>query len=286
MKLPNLSLNDLFRSPPLGPVLAGAHVGAGSHDAPRADDKPSDHLLFARGSDDDGFSEYDDDPPYEEPAQGTRRAPGAQRGSGGAGGSGGGGNGGRQRSVQFQPEERYWTEYLRIALPIVGLLLMIGLFWYWASQLTDDDNGGEPITTETPGVAELITPDSTPAPTQQVVVPPTSTAAEEPASTPEADAPADEETPVDEPVDEEPAAESGAFAVDDPALVNDDGVNLRSAATTAEDNVVATLDSGEALSILGGPTEAEEYVWWEVIVESTGDTGFIVEDFIDPAEAS
>lgn len=286
MKLPSLSLNDLFRSPPLGPVLAGAHVGAGSHDAPRADDKPSDHLLFARGSDDDGFSEYDDDPPYEEPAQGTRRAPGAQRGSGGAGGSGGGGNGGRQRSVQFQPEERYWTEYLRIALPIVGLLLMIGLFWYWASQLTDDDNGGEPITTETPGVAELITPDSTPAPTQQVVVPPTSAPADEPASTPEADAPADEETPVDEPVDEEPAADAGGFAIGDAVVINDDGVNLRDDATTAGSTVVTTLNTDDVLTIEDGPFEADDYVWWQVIVEDSSEVGFVAEDFFDPAEAS
>jgi len=244
-------------------------------------------MLFARGSDDDGYGGYDDDPPYEDPPQSTRRAPGAQRaGSGGSGNGGGSGSGGRQRSVQFQPEERYWTEYLRIALPIIGLLLMIGLFWYWASQLTDDDNGGgEPVATDPPGTTEMITPPSTPAPTQQVVVPPTSPPADEPVSTPDADAPPAEEEPADtDPVEEEPVDGGGTFAADDPVVINDDGVNLRSAPTTAEDNVVAVLDTGEVLTILSGPEEAEDYVWWEVIVETTTETGFVVEDFIDPAQ--
>jgi hypothetical protein len=29
--------------------------------------------------------------------------------------------------------------------------------------------------------------------------------------------------------------------------------------------------------------EAEEYVWWEVILPN-GDSGWVVQDFIDPAE--
>ena len=31
-----------------------------------------------------------------------------------------------ERTVSYQPEERYWTDYLRIALPVFGLLLLIG----------------------------------------------------------------------------------------------------------------------------------------------------------------
>jgi hypothetical protein len=247
-------------------------------------------MLFASGgSDDDGYGGYDDDVPYEEPPpQSTRRAPGAQRG-GGSGNGGGSGSGGRQRSIQFQPEERYWTEYLRIALPIIGLLLMIGLFWFWASQLTSDDNGGdEPIATTAPGVADLITPESTPQPTQQVVVPPTSAPAEDPPpSTPAEEAPPPEEEPVEEePADEEPAEEepaAGGFEIDQSVVVTEDGLNMRDDSTTAGE-IVTTLDAGAVLTIQDGPVEGDSYTWYQVIVEETGELGWVADDFIEAAE--
>ena len=229
-------------------------------------------MLFASGSDDDGYDGYDDDP--DEPAQSTRRTPGAQRGGGSSGGGGGSGSGnGRQRSVQFQPEERYWTEYLRIALPIIGLLLMIGLFWYWASQLTDDGNGSdEPTATLPPGTTEVITPPSSPEPTQEQIVQPT-----EPAETP-AGTPDDgngfpvEETP--EEATEDPAAD-GAFAVGDFVTVVEGGVNMRSDPTTAGENIVRALEGGEVLEIQGEPVEADGFTWYEVLVSETGEIGWV-----------
>jgi hypothetical protein len=239
-------------------------------------------MMFASGSDDDGYGGYDDDPQYEdEPAQNTRRAPGAQRGGSGgsgSGGSGGSGGGGRQRSVQFQPEERYWTEYLRIALPIIGLLLMIGLFWFWASQLTNDNDGGqEPISTQPPGTTEIITPPSTPAPTQAPVVQPTEVPAETP--TEESESTPDDTAP-EEPVDE---GDAGTFAVGDFVVVVD-GVNMRSEPTTAEENVVRALEDAEVLEIQGDPVEADGFTWYEVIVESSGETGWVASEFIELAE--
>jgi hypothetical protein len=233
-------------------------------------------MLFASGSNGDDFGDYDD-PDYDEPVQETRRNPGAPRAGGGGGGSGSGGGGGRQRTINFQPEERYWTEYLRIALPIIGLLLMIGLFWFWASQLTDDgDNGDDPVGTTQAGTTDIITPESTPRPTQAPVIQPT----EPPASTPEAEAtepPADEETPAEE----TPASDEAEFAPDDYVQVVD-GVNLRSEPST-EGEIVAELSDGEVLQIVSGPEEGEDYQWYEVIVESTGDTGYVASDFIEPA---
>lgn len=289
MKLPTFSLTELFESLQPHPKLAPAGGPQGVRQPDPSPGNRGGHLLFASGSDDDGYGGYDDDAPYEDPPQSTRRSPGAQRGGSGGSGNGGSGGGGRQRSVQFQPEERYWTEYLRIALPIIGLLLMIGLFWYWASQLTGDDNGGdEPVATETPGETEMITPASTPAPTEQVITQPTPPPAEAPPSTPDQEV-APEEAPVEEPVDadpaeEEPAADTGGFAIDDPVVINDDGVNMRDSATTEGSTVVNTLNSGDVLTILSGPVEADGYVWWEVIVETTNETGFVAEDFFDPAE--
>jgi len=282
VKLPHLSLNELFRLP--GPAMAPALAGAASNGKTRGQAPAAcgdgGTMLFASGSGDGGGGDYDD-PPYDEPPpQSTRRSPGAQRG-----GAGGSGSGGRQRSIQFQPEERYWTEYLRIALPIIGLLLMIGLFWYWASQLAGDDgNGGEPIATESPGTVEMITPPSTPAPTQQVVVPPTTAPEQPPASTPDEQGPPPEEAPTEEPApDDGTDPGAGGFAINDPVVVIDDGVNLRSAPEIAEDNIVTTLNTGDVLSIVGGPTEGEDYTWWEVIVEETNESGWVAEDFFEAA---
>lgn len=274
--MPNLSLTDVIRFlQPGQPALALAGAGADAGNQPSKPGKRGGNMMFASGgSDDDNFGGFDEEPFDDEP-QNTRRAPGAQRGgSGGSGNGGSGGSGGRQRSVQFQPEERYWTEYLRIALPIIGLLLMIGLFWFWASQLTDDGNDpNEPVATQPVGTTEIMTPESTPVPTEAVIAPPT-TAPETPESTPEDSTPS-EETPVDETGD-------GTFAVDDSVVITDDEVNMRDDATI-DGNIVTKLDAGEVLTIQDGPFEADDYVWYEVIVESTGEVGYVVEDFLEPA---
>src|SRR3954447_1571765 len=75
----------------------------------------------------------------------------------------GGGESNEERTVSYQPEERYWTDYLRIALPVIGLLLLIGLLWYWASALIGDGGNQPPPTAETVAV---ITPvhEATPEP--------------------------------------------------------------------------------------------------------------------------
>ena len=44
-------------------------------------------------------------------------------------------------------------------LPVVGLLLLLGLFWYWASTLIGDD-GNSPDATSTSAVAIVITPEN------------------------------------------------------------------------------------------------------------------------------
>jgi cytoskeletal protein RodZ len=193
--------------------------------------------------------------------------------------------------VQFQPEERYWTEYLRIALPIIGLLLMIGLFWFWAQQLINDpsDPDGTSATQPPAGAAQLSGGDSTPEPTNPPVIgtnpaegttaPTDEPSSETPAADPPTEEPAADEDAEPDGAEEQPAAE---LAVGGFATVNDSGVNLRPNAALAGEPV-ATLDAETRVEIIGGPEEADEYTWWEVVVDGTGDTGFVAEDFLDPA---
>ena len=249
MKFPRLSPLKLFA--PAMPQLASAQVGG--------------TMMFARssgggGDDDYGFSDED---------QESSPAPRNNR-------SGGGGNGGRQRTVQFEPEERYWTEYLRIALPVIGLLLMLGVFWYWANQLINDDgNTTEPTATEQMiGAPSLETPTVLPAtaePTQAVVVPTVPPAATEPATN-AAEAGTGGTPP--------PASSTGTIAIGSNVVTND-AVNLRPDASTAG-APIAELKTGTTLKVIGGPETGENYTWWQV-EDADGNQGWVVSEGIDPA---
>jgi len=256
VRYPKLSPLRLFA--PVQPGFALADVGS--------------DMMFATDSNDGGYGPS--------PGESGPRNP-----------RGNSGGGGRQRTVQFQPEERYWTEYLRIALPIVGLLLMIGLFWFWATELINDPaNSDQPGTTVTPpGASQLLPDDSTPEPTSPAVVG-TDPAEEttEPTGEPSAETPA-ADPPTEEPATDGDGEPNGAddqtaeeLAVGEFATINDTGVNLRPNAALAGEPV-ATLDAGTRVEIIGGPEDADEYTWWEIVVDGTGDTGFVAEDFLEPA---
>lgn len=265
VRLPKLSPLKLFA--PASPEPALAEIGGTT--------------MFASDSDDGEYG----------PSGGDDGRPGRSQGGGGSrmprGGSSGGG---RQRTVQFQPEERYWTEYLRIALPIIGLLLMIGLFWFWAQQLINDSGNTDTSPTRTPVGVAAITDESTPEPTNPPVV--GNDAAEQtPAPTTE---PADSTPPVDPPTEESAAdgnpdtnaAEEEAaseLAVDGNAVISEDGVNLRPDATT-EGEPLTTLNADTAVTILDGPVDADGYTWWQVVVDDdTAQTGWVVQDYLEPA---
>lgn len=190
-----------------------------------------------------------------------------------------------ERTVSYQPEERYWTDYLRIALPVVGLLLLIGLLWYWASAWIGDGQDQPP---PTPELAAVITPinESTPAPptATAVVIAPTP-GPPEPTATP---APAVTPTPVPAPTAAPAAGETDNPCANMPThevgtlLVTTDVVNLRPGPST-DGAPITELPAGTGVQVSGEYSEQGQCDWWPVTVVDTGEQGFIREDFLAPA---
>ena len=194
-----------------------------------------------------------------------------------------------ERTVSYQPEERYWTDYLRIALPVIGLLLLIGLLWYWASALIGD-GGQEPP--PTPELA-VITPvnQATPAPPTATAVILAPTPGPPAAPTP---------TPVTPVAATEPAAPTAAVAAQPTEEANPcanlpvypvgalvtttEQVRLRAGPST-DDSIISELQPGTQLQITGDFVEAGQCDWWPVIVTETGQAGYIIEQYIEPVPA-
>lgn len=62
---------------------------------------------------------------------------------------------------------------------------------------------------------------------------------------------------------------------------NSDGVNMRAEASVNAD-VVDQIDQGIEMEVLGGPVEADDYVWYEVRVTAEGGSqGWMVSEFLD-----
>ncbi len=188
--------------------------------------------------------------------------------------------------MSYQPEERYWTDYLRIALPVIGLLVLIGLLWYWASALIGDGANQPPPTAE---FAAAITPvnESTPAPptaTAMVIAP---TPGPPPTVTATAAAPAVVPTqPVAVATSPPAAADAGNPCADMPTygigelVATTDTVYLRPGPST-DGEPVTTLQPGTQLQITENFREAGQCDWWPVTsVADPTQSGFIREDFL------
>lgn len=194
--------------------------------------------------------------------------------------------GGRERELSYYSDERYWTDYLRIAAPILGVILILLLFWFWASSfLGDDDNGNDlgagadatgtrptlpvigasPTATERAGAANTPIIVLTPSGGQQ---------------TPGVGNPPAGETPASE----VPAPVGGEIAVGGGVVVANtgaEGVNLRADSTT-DSGVVDVLLDGTELTVVGGPIDDGTYIWWQV--ENASVSGWLVEDFLEVAQ--
>jgi hypothetical protein len=193
--------------------------------------------------------------------------------SGGRPPSGGGGG-----PLNYYSEERYWTDYLRIAAPILGVLLLVVLFWLWASSFLGDDDNGSPTgdatgTTTLPTIGPTATAGGTaPAgttPTLPIVIT-TVTPPSGATNTPDAGEPAS-------PTPETPATEIFPGAEVVVANTGGDGANLRTEPTSGSE-IVTTLLDGTPLTVTGDSVEGDGLIWWPV-TGADGD-GWIAADFL------
>ena len=186
--------------------------------------------------------------------------------------------GGRERELSYYSDERYWTDYLRIALPIVGVILILLLFWFWASAFLGDDDDDDtlgtgadatgtqptlPVIGASPATTERVGAGNTPI----VVVTPTGQTGVNP--------PAGQTPPGQAPVT------GGEIVVGSTVQVTGtgaDGANLRADSST-ESAVVDVLLDGTQLTVIGGPFEDGTYTWWNV--QNDAVSGWLVADFLE-----
>ena len=200
--------------------------------------------------------------------------------------------------MSYQPEERYWTDYLRIALPVVGLLLMLGLFWFWAANLINDDDDDEPPASV---VATNTTPTAVPttvaaaggetpgaAPTEIPTAPP-----DDEEDTPPPDGEDEETQPPDDEVEETPPPDDGededpppdegegdGFAPGTLVEVNDDNVRFRTEPAVSDETIIRVLDNGEELTVVSGPEEGPDGLLWYEVEDTSGTVGWVAADFL------
>jgi hypothetical protein len=207
---------------------------------------------------------------------------------------------GQERIVSYQPEERYWTDYLRIALPVVGLLLMLGLFWFWASQLIggdDDNNPPASVVVDNPPTATPTQPPT--EPTQDTgVVDSTEPAATEVSAADDSNGDdgdnngnGTEETPEppqptatveDEGSNPTEPANDGEIGEGDIVIVSSDDVNFRAEPNT-EGEPIRQLANGEELTVTG-PLEESGGNQWYPVVDKDGVEGYVAAQFVELAE--
>ena len=179
--------------------------------------------------------------------------------------------------MSYQLEEQDWIDYLRIALPVIGLLLLLALFWFWASSLTGDG-------ADRPELAVVVTT----AATERVITPAAATQGAAGAGQKAAVAPAPTSADVPDvapaPDVQDPNPGTG-FAVDTIVVTTDDGVRMRRGPSTDTDVAQELGRMGTVELRVTGPGERDGQArWYPVTDPATGTSGYVHGDFLQRSE--
>jgi hypothetical protein len=193
---------------------------------------------------------------------------------------------GQERTVSYQPEERYWTDYLRIALPVVGLLLMLGLFWYWASAVIGNDNNDPPSTPQN-NVALVTDPTLTPTQTVPVQLPQETVTVPATEETGGGEQQPADETPTTESNDpaaeDTPEAAGKGFVAGEYVVTTSGDVNLRADKSTDSESL-ALLEADTQLLVTEPATQKDGQHYWVGVETPGGQTGYVADEFLAPSE--
>lgn len=182
----------------------------------------------------------------------------------------------------YYDEERTLADYARIAAPILGVIVLVILLWFWIANFLDDDNDNDDTASATATEA-LPTFEASPEPTGETdgtasppAVAPTPTTGDGGVAPTTGDGTGDEPT---EPSDGEPGGtEIYLGATVEVANTGGAGVNVRAEASTSSEVLTVFLD-GTQVQVIGGPFEGESFIWWQVTGNEVA-SGWIVEDYL------
>jgi cytoskeletal protein RodZ len=172
--------------------------------------------------------------------------------------------------MSYESEERYWTDYLRVALPVIGLLLMLALFWWWAQNFIGDENDPEQ---QANIIQTQVATTSPPTPTATVEITVEATEVENTPDPNETSTTLGDETPEDSESD-------CGFAKNDRVLVTEDDVNLRPEPSTEGEPLGKLAVDTELIIISDCYTSEGENDFWEVKVRETAEEGWVAAQFL------
>jgi len=185
--------------------------------------------------------------------------------------------------VSYESEDRYWTDYLRVALPVIGLLLMLALFWFWAQQFIGDDGNPEDVAQSTQTSIATV-PGPTPTNTVAVVI--DASAGADATETPDGGGSTNGGEGEGTPPGSDQSEDCG-FAENDVVVVTAEDVRLREGPVIDPGNIIEESISQEAeLRIIGACYEEDDAgnQFWRVRNQDTSQTGYVAGDYLAPVE--